>query len=242
MPKIASAFALSAVALGLTLSLEGCHPAQSADVVATVNGHPIVRSDLDKQYDVQLGESPQQEKPSQEQADSLRLGLLHQLIDEEIVQQRAAKMNLTATPEEVDAKFAEMKAPYPDEQQFNQRLAANHTTVDDIKRNIRRTLTINKLLNKEINSKINVSDADIASFYALHKSDFNNIHPQVSPGTHRGDHVALRGQQPAGEQSHQRHRSEEEGAGAAEPHRFRRRLWSAGDELLRRPGHVHLRR
>ncbi len=178
MPKIASAFALSAVALGLTLSLEGCHPAQSADVVATVNGHPIVRSELDKQYDVQLGESPQQEKPSQEQADSLRLGLLHQLIDEEIVQQRAAKMNLTATPEEVDAKFAEMKAPYPDEQQFNQRLAANHTTVDDIKRNIRRTLTINKLLNKEINSKINVSDADIASFYALHKSDFNNIHPR----------------------------------------------------------------
>ena len=77
-----------------------------------VNGHPILRSEMDKAYDKQLGESPQQEKPSQEQADSLRLGLLHQLIDEEIIQQRAAKMNLTATPEEVDAKFAEFKAPY----------------------------------------------------------------------------------------------------------------------------------
>ncbi len=41
---------------------------------------------------------PQQpQKPTREQADSLRLNVLRQLIDEEIVEQRAAKMNLTAS-------------------------------------------------------------------------------------------------------------------------------------------------
>jgi peptidyl-prolyl cis-trans isomerase SurA len=158
----------------ICLTLAACHPTQPADVVATVNGHPILRAEMDKAYDEQLGEAQQQEKASTEQSNSLRLGLLHELIDEEIVQQRAAKMNLTATPEEVDAKLAEMKAPYSEEQ-FNQRLAERHTTVDDIKRDVRRTLTINKLLNKEINSKITVSDSDIASYYALHKVEFNNI-------------------------------------------------------------------
>src|ERR1700684_1862196 len=109
----------------LCVAMAGCKTTQPADVVATVNGHPILRSELDKAYEAQLGEQ-QQEKPSPEQADALRLGLLdEQLIPEEIIQERAAKMNLTATPEEVDAKLNEMKAPYSEEQ-FNQRLAERH--------------------------------------------------------------------------------------------------------------------
>jgi len=94
------------------------------------------------------------------------------LIDEEIVEQRAAKMNLTATNEEVDAKLAEMKAPYTEEQ-FQQRLKASNQTLDDVKHSLRRSLTINKLLNKEINSKITVTDADVASYYNQHKAEFN---------------------------------------------------------------------
>ncbi len=159
------------------LTLAGCHPQRSADVIASVNGHPIMRSELDKVYTEQLGEAQQAEKPSPEEADAHRLGLLRELIDQEIIQQRAAKMNLTATPEEVDAKLTEMKAPYTEEQ-FQQRLTASNHTLDDVKHDLRRTLTINKLLNKEINSKITVSDADISTYFAAHKADFNNIEPQ----------------------------------------------------------------
>jgi len=158
----------------MSVAVAGCRTTQQPDVVATVNGHPILRSELDKAYEAQLGEA-KQDTPSPEQADALRLGLLdEQLIPEEIIQQRAAKMNLTATPEEVDEKLKEMKAPYSEEQ-FNQRLAERHITIDDIKRDVRRSLTVNKLLHKEIDSKITVSDSDIASYYALHKSEFNNI-------------------------------------------------------------------
>ena len=176
-PAKASAFsAVLALAL-FSLTLSGCHPALPADVVATVNGHSITRGELDKAYNDQLGDSPQDDKPSQEQADSLRLSLLGQLITQEIVEQRAAKLNLTATPAEVDAKLAEAKAPYTDEQ-FQQRLAEHHTSVDEFKRDIRRTLTFNKLLNKEIVSKITVSDADIATYFNSHKAEFNNVDTQ----------------------------------------------------------------
>lgn len=163
---------LLAVAL---VSVTGCKRGHNADVVATVNGHAIMRSELDKQYEAQLSE--QQQQPSPDQADSLRLNVLQSLINEEIVEQRAAKMNLTATNDEVDAKLKEMKAPYSDEQ-FDERLKANHTTLDDLKHNLRRTLTINKLLNKEINSKITVTDTDVANYYNQHKSEFNFIETQ----------------------------------------------------------------
>ncbi len=167
---------LAMTATVLLLLVAGCDRGHSADVMATVNGHAIMRTELDKAYAAQLGDAPQQQS-SHDQADSLRLNVLQQLIDEEIVEQRAAKMNLTATNEEVDAKLAEMKAPYSEEQ-FAQRLQASNHTLDDVKHDLRRSLTINKLLNKEINSKITVSDADIANYYAEHKAEYNLIEPQ----------------------------------------------------------------
>lgn len=151
----------------------GCKQEHKADVVATVNGHAIMKAEMEKAYQQQLGQQ-QQQPSSEDQADSLRLNVLSALISEEIMQQRAAKMNLTATNQEVDAKLSEMKARYT-EDQFNQQLAANHTTLDEVKHDLRRSLTQNKLLNKEINSKITVSDADVANYYNQHKSEYNLI-------------------------------------------------------------------
>jgi len=155
------------------LLVTGCNRTHSADVVATVNGHAIMRADMDRVYAAQLGDV-QGQQPSPEQADSLRLNIVHELIGEEIVEQRAAKMNLTATPEDVDAKVAEMKAPYTEEQ-FAQQLKTSNHTLDDVKRDLRKSLTIDKLLNKEINSKVTISDADVASYYNQHKDEFNLI-------------------------------------------------------------------
>jgi len=154
----------------------GCNRPHGADVVATVNGHAIMRADMDRMYKAQLGQAPNQQA-TPEQGDSLRLNIVRELIDEEIVAQRAAKMNLTATPEDVEAKLAEMKAPYTEEQ-FNQRLQASNHTLDDVKHDLRRSLTIDKLINKEINSKVTVSDSDVANYYNQHKTDFDLIETQ----------------------------------------------------------------
>ena len=177
-----------------------------------------MRAELDKAYQAQLGDAPQQQQqPSQEQADSLRLNVLQRLIDEEIVEQRAAKMNLTATNEEVDAKLAEMKAPYTEEQ-FQERLKASNQTVDDVKHDLRQNLTIDKLLNKEINSKITVTDADVANYYNQHKAEFNLIETQYHLAQIQvTDHAVGAAGQPAEQQGDQRRGSEEEDSGAEEP-------------------------
>jgi peptidyl-prolyl cis-trans isomerase SurA len=86
-------------------------------------------------------------------------------------------VNLTATQEDVDAELAKMKAPYTEEQ-FNQKLEANHTTLDGLKRDLRRSLTQTKVFNKEINSKVTVSDSDVTNFYNQHKAEFNLIEPR----------------------------------------------------------------
>jgi peptidyl-prolyl cis-trans isomerase SurA len=138
--------------------IAGCHKGPQDGVVATVNGHPILKTDVD-------------------QTDSLKLNILHEFIVEEIVEQRAAKQNLTASDADVDAKLAEMKAPYTEEQ-FQARLVASGRTLDDLRHDLRRSLTIDKLLNKEINSRITVTDADVTSYFNQHKAEFNLVEPQ----------------------------------------------------------------
>jgi peptidyl-prolyl cis-trans isomerase SurA len=160
--------------LAIAGAVAGCHRTHGPDVVATVNGKPIMRAEVEQLYQNNLGDSQQQ--PSKEQADIVRMNIIRQLIDEEILMQRAAKLNLTATDEEVDNQLNELKAPFTQEE-FNKRLEAKHLTLDDLKRQIRRSKTEDKLLNKEINSKINITDADISSYYNAHKSEFNLIEP-----------------------------------------------------------------
>jgi peptidyl-prolyl cis-trans isomerase SurA len=153
----------------------GCHRSPSADVVATVNGKEIPRAELERNYQASLGDSPQ--KPSQVESDIRRLQVLHQMIQDEILQQRAAKENLAATDEDVNAKLTEIKAPYTQED-FNNQLKQRNLTLDDLKRDLRRSLTTTKLLNKEIESRINITDAQITAYYTEHKAEFSFVEPQ----------------------------------------------------------------
>jgi len=171
--KHASLIMLSAFFLSL---LAGCdRDGSSGDVMASVNGRKIYRSEVDKYFANQTSGSDQQ--PTGEQAVSLRLSILDTLIETEILMHRADKLGLLATDEEVDRKLNEMKSPFTAEE-FNKRLAEKKITLDDFKRDLKRSLTRDKVLNKEITSRINITDQDVADYYNAHKSEFNFIEPQ----------------------------------------------------------------
>ncbi len=161
--------------VSLATAMSACHPKSSPDVVATVNGKDILRAEMEKYYKANLSGNAQ--TPSAEQADLMRLNTLKLMIEDEILWQRAAKLNLAASDEDVNAKLIEMKTPYTQEE-FDKQLLAHNVTLDDYKRDLRRQLTRTKLLNKEIESKINITDDEIRSYYAAHKSEFNLIEPQ----------------------------------------------------------------
>jgi len=168
---------LTAALLAATLlALPACQrKGSSPDVMARINGREITRAEVEKYFDNQTSGAPQQ--PTGEQASSLRLSILRQLIDDEILMQRAEKLGLLATDEEVNRRLNEIKAPYTKEE-FDKRLEAKKISLDDFKRDLRRSLTVDKVLNREITSKINITDQDITSYYNAHKSEFNLIEPQ----------------------------------------------------------------
>lgn len=170
---IAVGVLLAGIAAGVLLTLTGCPGRVGADLMAKVNGYKVNRSELDKSYNRQVAGATQ--KLSSEQEQALRLQILQQIINQQLYLQKAEKLGIVATDEEVENRIN--KASFTKEE-FAKRLEEMGLSEDDYRQEIRKSLTIEKLLNKEIASKVSISDADIQSYYNEHKSQFNVIEPQ----------------------------------------------------------------
>jgi len=150
-------------------ALPGCKKSVPPNVAATVNGRAITYADLDRQYKRQFPQ--QQEGATQDQILFQKLELLRAMIDEEILLQRAEKLGLLARDEDVEARLNEIKAPYTQEE-FQKQLDAQGMTLEELKSQIRRSLSIEKLLNKEIGNQIVITDKDVADFYNANQAMF----------------------------------------------------------------------
>lgn len=157
-------------ALGAFALLAGCRHPVSRDVAATVNDRPITYTELDRTLAAQFPNTPVAANP--DQTIQMRLEALRALIDNEIMLQRAEKEGLLAADGDVDAKFNELKAPYTKEE-FQKLLQQRKMSETDLKAQIRRELSVQKLFNKEIGSHISISDADVTAFYNANKASFN---------------------------------------------------------------------
>jgi peptidyl-prolyl cis-trans isomerase SurA len=172
-PRLASLSLFSAA----LFFLSGCKSttAPAPDVWAAVNGKEIKRDEVEKYYRTRI--SPEGQEPSQEQALSLKLNVIDELINNEILLERAKKLNLEASDGEVEDKFTEFKSPYT-EDEFQRQLKERGVTVEDLKNTVRRELSIQKLINREVVSKVAITDQDISDFYNANRAQFNVAEPQ----------------------------------------------------------------
>ena len=167
---------LSSLGLVCLLAVSGCtSKGPDHDVMAKVNSYKILRSEVDKMYNSQLAGAAQ--KPTQAEEEALRLNILLRIIDIQLHLQQAEKLGVVATDDEVESKLTQAKAPYTKEE-FEKKLKELGLKEEDYRQELRRNITIDKLLNKEIASKVSITDGDIKSYYNQHKAEFNLIEPQ----------------------------------------------------------------
>lgn len=171
MARSLTAFACAAIIL-----TAGCSKTPPANVAAVVNGFSITYADLDKNFQTQF--SGAEQRANEDQTQFQKLELLRTMVDNRIMLQRAEKAGLLATDSDVETKLTELKAPYTQEQ-FQAQLNNRHMTMEDLKTQLRQDLSVQKLINKEITSRINISDKDVGDFYNANKPSFNLLEPQI---------------------------------------------------------------
>ena len=167
---------ISVLAL-LLLALSSCSKTAPPEIASYVNGRPITYAELEKQYLIQAANLAN--PPTDDQTQINKLDMLRQMIDAEIMFQRAEKLGLMAADADIEAKLTEMRAAYTAEE-FGKQLANCKMTLDDLKAQLRRDLSIQKLLNKEISANIKITDADVTAFYQANKPRFNLPEPQIN--------------------------------------------------------------
>jgi peptidyl-prolyl cis-trans isomerase SurA len=169
---IALAAACSAAACGGSGS-KPSSAAASESTWAVVEGREITRDQVDKAF----RRAQQAQQPmSEEEALTAKLTLLNDLILQDILLAKATALKIEVPANELDAAFTQAKGNMPDEQ-FNQELSKRNVTAADMREGLRREMLTQKVIEREVQSKVTVSDQEVQAFYDANRQQFNFPEP-----------------------------------------------------------------
>jgi peptidyl-prolyl cis-trans isomerase SurA len=160
---------LALTALAAACHSKGAPPPVSANAWAVVNGREITRDDVEKAY---RRADQNAQAVADDEAFAAKLGLLDDLITQELCLAKARELKIEIPDSELDTAFTEARKNIPEEA-FKQELAARSLTAADMREGLRREMVVQKLLTREVSSKVSVTDQEISAFYEANRSQFN---------------------------------------------------------------------
>ena len=160
------------VAAGLILS--GCDSggseAKDNQVAATVNGRNIMLKEVERGVSLQAGGNPS--SLNQLQMAQARLQVLSNLIQREVLFQRAEREKLLPTEAQIDGAIATQKQNSGmTAEDFDKSLKAQNMSMESLREEARKDLAISALQDK-YNGKIDISDREVEEYYANNKQQF----------------------------------------------------------------------
>jgi len=172
------------------LGAAGVHAEQKAaqfhddDVVARVNGTPIYRKSVREV--VQGSLAVQDKQPDAAAVSKLAADALDSIISFELLYQESQTRGITVDDKAVDEELARTKSAFPDSHAFEAALKTKGLTLVDLRRDTRKTMAVNRLLEGQVWKDVRVGAPQIKEFYEQNKPEFKHP-PQI-----RASHVLIR--------------------------------------------------
>jgi len=138
-------------------------PANIPPIVARVNGEAIERWEFDnavKRIEARAGAPVPPEK-----RDEVLRNLLDQLIAYHLLAQESRARKIDVDEATVEAQMGQIRGSFPTDQAFQQGMAAQGLTLDQVRQQTRTNLLVQKVIDAEVASKIVVQDAEVSAFY-----------------------------------------------------------------------------
>lgn len=164
------ALVLAGAACRNTTTPSGAAAPSSPNTWATINGRDITRDEVDKAFRRERNLS--QPHPSEEEALNLKLGLLNEMVVQHLLMEKGRELKIEVPDTEIDNAYAEAKKNIS-EDQFQKELSARNLTPADMRESLRRDMLANKVIEREVLSKISVTEDDVRVFYEANKAAFN---------------------------------------------------------------------
>ena len=130
------------------------------EVAARVNGTGIATKDLLDRADAMAAQGS-----SEVRSLEFYRRVLNDLIGAELLFQQSRDRNLMATADEVNGQLEAMRGRFPDPAQFEQALASQGLTVDGLRSQVQKNMSIQKLIASDIAPKVSVTSEAVRKFY-----------------------------------------------------------------------------
>jgi parvulin-like peptidyl-prolyl isomerase len=147
-------------------------PRPPAVEVVRVNGVALTSDRLDVVLNALIPQESFHRTVSEPQMADLRRKALQILVDEELQYQSGVRRGVSVTAADVDAGLARATVKYPNRTAFIDALRRSGATLADVRREIRRTLTIEKSRAQAVAAKCRATRADAARFFAANPERF----------------------------------------------------------------------
>jgi len=139
-------------------------------VAATVNGRNIMLSEVERGVNQQTGGNPS--SLNQLQMAQARLQVLNNLIQREVLFQRAEREKVLPTEQQIDGAIATQKQNSGmTAEDFDKKLKAENISIETLREEARKDLAIANLQDK-YSGKIDISDREVEDYYANNKQEF----------------------------------------------------------------------
>lgn len=138
-------------------------------ILVHVNARIVTQSQLDERTEVALREAP----PGLDVArrDDVRKAVLRELLNEALLEDRARELDIVATDVEVEEQIKRLKEQnkVASEEDFVKALEASNLTPDKLRDQLKRSTTIQRVVGREVNSKVDLSDDALRLAYEREK-------------------------------------------------------------------------
>lgn len=145
-----------------------------SEVVATVNGTAITRAEMDRAMNFMLAQNRISSPLSAEEKKKAEAAVLDQLISAELLYQAGKKLEVKDIDKLVETQMTQGRARFPSPDAYDKALKASGLTEKDLKEFARKEIYINNLIEKQIASKVSVTDEEIKKFYDENKDKFKH--------------------------------------------------------------------
>jgi parvulin-like peptidyl-prolyl isomerase len=154
----------------LAFSLAGAELVES--ILARVNDRLITNSEFQRRVAAASHGPQASSDPAQ-----LKREVLEDLIKEKLLEERAKEMGVSASDEEIESAVERVKRQYnlATDQEFDAALASSNMTREDLKRQMRQTIILQKVIGRDVTSKLDISEDMLRLEYERQKDTLYRV-------------------------------------------------------------------
>jgi parvulin-like peptidyl-prolyl isomerase len=184
------AAALAAAALVPSASLRAAEIVNR--ILVHVNSRIITQSQFDTRYDQNVKENGNPPTPAARE--DLKKSVMEELVNEALLEDRARELDLITTDAEIEDQIKRLKEQnnVKTDEEFEKGLAASGLTVDRLREQLRHSQTLQRVVGREVQAKVDLSDDALRLLYEREKETW-----RIPEKVHLAEILVSNGDDPA---------------------------------------------